>query len=72
MLIGLALISAWLGAVFIVASLISKRWPQQQELSRKVVHIGAGFALPIAWATEIPDCLHFFGPSRQTLYVLPF
>jgi len=53
-LIGLALISAWLGAVFIVASLISKRWPQQQELSRKVVHIGAGFALPIAWATEIP------------------
>ena len=54
MLTGLALITAWLGAVFIVASLISKRWPQQQELSRKVVHIGAGFALPIAWATEIP------------------
>ena len=54
MLTGLALITAWLGAVFIFASLISKRWPQQQELSRKVVHIGAGFALPIAWATEIP------------------
>jgi phytol kinase len=53
-LTGLALITAWLGAVFIFASLISKRWPQQQELSRKVVHIGAGFALPIAWATEIP------------------
>lgn len=54
MLTGLALITAWLGAVFIVANLISKRLPQQQELSRKVVHIGAGFALPIAWATEIP------------------
>lgn len=54
MLTGLALITAWLGVVFIFASLISKRWPQQQELSRKVVHIGAGFALPIAWATEIP------------------
>jgi phytol kinase len=53
-LTGLALITAWLGVVFIFASLISKRWPQQQELSRKVVHIGAGFALPIAWATEIP------------------
>lgn len=57
MLTGLALITAWLGAVFIFASLISKRWPQQQELSRKVVHIGAGFALPIAWATEIPVSL---------------
>jgi len=56
-LTGLALITAWLGAVFIFASLISKRWPQQQELSRKVVHIGAGFALPIAWATEIPVSL---------------
>lgn len=54
MLTGLALITAWLGVVFIFASLISKRWPQQQELSRKVVHIGAGFALPIAWTTEIP------------------
>jgi len=53
-LTGLALITVWLGAVFFIASLISKRWPQQQELSRKVVHIGAGFALPIAWATEIP------------------
>ena len=57
MLTGLALITAWLGVVFIFASLISKRWPQQQELSRKVVHIGAGFALPIAWATEIPVSL---------------
>lgn len=57
MLTGLALITAWLGAVFIFASLISKRWPQQQELSRKVVHIGAGFALPIAWVTEIPVSL---------------
>jgi len=56
-LTGLALITAWLGVVFIFASLISKRWPQQQELSRKVVHIGAGFALPIAWATEIPVSL---------------
>jgi len=56
-LTGLALITAWLGAVFIFASLISKRWPQQQELSRKVVHIGTGFALPIAWATEIPVSL---------------
>jgi phytol kinase len=53
-LVGLSVVVTWLTLVFVSAVLIKKKWPQQQELSRKVVHIGAGFALPLAWCTEIP------------------
>ena len=48
------LVSIWLGLLFISSSLIKSTWPQQAELSRKVVHIGAGFALPLAWFSHIP------------------
>ena len=29
-------------------------WPHQRELSRKIVHIGTGPVLPLAWLLHIP------------------
>ena len=44
----------WLALVLSAAVLARRLWPGQRELSRKLVHMGAGLALPIAWATAIP------------------
>lgn len=40
--------------VIILAVLARRRWPQQRELSRKIVHIGTGPVLPLAWGLGIP------------------
>ena len=31
-----------------------QRWPNQRELSRKIVHIGTGPVLPLAWLLHVP------------------
>ena len=31
-----------------------QRWPNQRELSRKIVHIGTGPVLPLAWVLQVP------------------
>ena len=42
--------------VIVVASalLARHRWPDQRELSRKIVHIGTGAVIPMAWWFAIP------------------
>ena len=40
--------------MIILAVLARRRWPQQRELSRKIVHIGTGPVLPFAWGLGIP------------------
>ena len=49
-------VSAWLGLVFL-ASEILHRFKQDPELVRKVVHIGTGHVLLIAWWLQIPTWL---------------
>lgn len=48
-LLGIAAVVGWLAGLSGLALLVRSRWPQQREWSRKVVHIGAGLVLPIAW-----------------------
>ena len=36
------------------AVICRQRWPDQRELSRKIVHIGTGPVLPLAWFLHIP------------------
>ena len=40
--------------VFACAILCKSRWPEQTELSRKLIHIGIGPIIPLAWWFEIP------------------
>ena len=49
-------VAAWLGLVFL-ASEILHRFKQDPELVRKVVHIGTGHVLLIAWWLQIPTWL---------------
>lgn len=48
-LLGVAVVVLWLAIVVGMALLVRRRWPQQREWSRKVVHIGTGPVILIAW-----------------------
>lgn len=53
-LLGVAAVAAWLAAVLLTALAVRRRWPQQKEWSRKVVHIGTGAVVLLAWVFGIP------------------
>ena len=51
--LGPALVGGWLSLLAGLAAFVKGRWPSQQEWSRKLVHIGTGPVVLIAWATGI-------------------
>jgi len=53
-LLGVAAVAGWLAAVLLTAMAVRRRWPQQKEWSRKVVHIGTGAVVLLAWVFGIP------------------
>ena len=53
-LLGPTVIGVWLVVILVTAITCRKRWPDQQELSRKVIHIGTGAVVPMAWWFAIP------------------
>jgi phytol kinase len=52
-LTGIAVVLLWLAAVVGTALAIRHRFPEQREWSRKVVHIGTGPVVLLAWALGI-------------------
>jgi phytol kinase len=50
---GLLAVAGWLAALALLALAVRRRWPDQREWSRKVVHVGSGLVVPIAWACGI-------------------
>ena len=54
MLSSLLIIGTWMLLVISAALICRKRWPEQQELSRKIVHIGTGPIVVLAWWLAIP------------------
>jgi phytol kinase len=47
-------VGLWLGVVLIVAELVARFTPLGGEVSRKVVHIGVGNVIVLAWWLNIP------------------
>jgi phytol kinase len=47
--LGPALVAGWLSLLAMLALLVQARWPSQPEWSRKLVHIGSGPVVLIAW-----------------------
>ncbi len=52
-LIGSAAVLLWLLVLAGLALGVRTRWPEQPEWSRKLVHIGAGLVVPLAWGLGI-------------------
>ena len=50
-------ILVWISCILFVAIVCKKYFPGQKELSRKIIHIGTGPVIPIAWILEIPSNL---------------
>lgn len=49
-----ALVGAWLGVILILAEALNRIAKVDPEISRKVVHIGTGNVILLAWWLEIP------------------
>jgi len=48
-LLGVVAVTAWLSLLALAALIVRQRWNGQREWSRKLVHIGTGAVVPIAW-----------------------
>ena len=66
----LVVIVGWIALVLSIAVICRIRWPNQQELSRKIVHIGTGPVIPLAWWLGIPADLAIPVAIVITLVVL--
>ena len=49
----IAVVGLWMAAVLALALLVRRRWPEQREWSRKLVHMGTGPVVLLAWALQI-------------------
>ncbi len=49
-----SLVIGWLGVVFGLAEVVARRLPWDRELARKIVHIGSGNVILLAWWGQIP------------------
>ncbi len=47
-------VTVWLGLVILVAELVARFSQAQREVSRKIVHIGVGNVILLAWWLQIP------------------
>ena len=47
-------ISGWISIILVLAISLRRKWPDQKELSRKIVHIGTGPVIPLAWWLQVP------------------
>jgi len=48
------LVAAYLSIIVLVAELLHRRWAIEGEITRKVVHIGTGNVILLAWWLQIP------------------
>ena len=56
-LTGVLVVAGWLALLSGAALLLRHRWPEQREWSRKLVHIGAGPVVLIAWAFGVDQLI---------------
>jgi phytol kinase len=69
-ILGIAAVIGWLGCLSALALVVRNRWPEQREWSRKVVHIGAGLVLPIAWGFRVSPWIAVPAAGVVTLLAL--
>jgi len=50
-------IVSWISCVLLASVICRQFFPSQKELSRKIVHIGTGPVIPLAWVLKIPSNL---------------
>jgi len=56
--LGLILLTAWFLILYISGMVLYQKWPYQKEWMRKLLHIGTGPVILIAWITSIPRTIN--------------
>ena len=58
--IAIIIIALWIITILIIAFLCKRYFPKLEELSRKIIHIGTGPVILLAWLFDIPKNIAFF------------
>ena len=64
---GVAAVAGWLTLLAALALEVRRRWQGRREWSRKLVHIGTGAVLPIAWLFGIDQAIALPAAALVTL-----
>ncbi len=65
--IALLFIGLWITIILLIAILAKIYFPKQEELSRKIIHIGTGPVILLAWLFHIPKNIAFFSTFFITI-----
>ena len=65
--IAIFVIALWIIIILLIAFLCKKYFPEKEELSRKIIHIGTGPVILLAWLFDIPKNIAFFSSLFITI-----
>ena len=65
--IAISVIALWIITVLLISFLCKRYYPEKEELSRKVIHIGTGPVILLAWLFDIPKNIAFFSAFFITI-----
>ena len=57
--VAITIIALWIITILLIAFLSKRYFPKQDELSRKIIHIGTGPVILLAWLFDIPKNIAF-------------
>ena len=65
--IAILIIALWITIILFISFLCKRYFPKQEELSRKIIHIGTGPVILLAWLFDIPKNIAFLSASFITI-----
>jgi len=65
--IAIFVIALWIITILVIGLVCKKYFPKKEELSRKIIHIGTGPVILLAWIFDIPKNIAFFSALFITL-----
>ena len=65
--VAIFIIALWIIIVLLIAFLCKRYFPKKEELSRKIIHIGTGPVILLAWLFDVPKNIAFFTAFSITI-----
>ena len=65
--LAIAVVGLYLAGLLALALLVRRRWPEQREWSRKLVHMGSGPVVLLAWVLQIESGIALPAAAAVTL-----
>ena len=65
--IAIYVIALWIISILVIAFVCKRYFPKKEELSRKIIHIGTGPVILLAWLFNIPKNIAFFSALFITI-----